>query len=152
MNNPFSHLFGQILIEFPAHRIGFENLIRRLEKAGVTLDHRLENMSDRSTNRKILARIIRGERWSQRRMSVTLGELVPHDRPEDYQPEYSDWHALRAAFHTTRQKTISLCKTLRMAGVDPQTCIFHDRWGEISLLGWVYYLNLRVTLQNIQFN
>jgi hypothetical protein len=73
-------------------------------------------------------------------MRVALGEPLLQEEYNDYRPLETDVPTLRAVFQATRQETVSLCKSLRMAGVDPETRILHNQFGEISLLGWLYYL------------
>jgi len=139
-----------LIIEFPARWIGFDRLIQRLEKGGRALDRRAASTGKRPANAAVLAHIIGIERWGQRRMRVALGEPLLQEEYNDYRPLETDVPTLRAVFQATRQETVSLCKSLRMAGVDPGTRIYHNQFGEISLLGWLYYLIFHAGIESLR--
>lgn len=137
-----------LVIELPARWMGMDRLIQRLEKDGKTLGQRVA--AGRPSNAAVLAHMIGIERWGQRRIRVALGEPLSVEEYDRYRPAETDISALRSIFQNTRQGTISLCKSLRMAGVDPQTRILHNQFGEISLLGWFYYLCLHARIESLR--
>jgi hypothetical protein len=139
---------ASLIIELPARWTGIDRLIERLEKSGRSLEKRAAAAGARSSNAEVLAHIIGIERWGQRRLRVLLGELGTLDEYDFYRPKEKDLAALRTIFQTTRQETISLCKSLRMAGIDLGARVLHNQLGEISLLGWLYYLNLHARIES----
>lgn len=139
-----------VIIELPARWTGIDRLIRRLEKDGAALNKRAAAAADRPSNAAVLAHIIGIERWGQRRMRVALGEPLLSDEYDTYRPAETSVPALRAAFLATRQETVSLCKSLRMAGVDPRTRIHHNQLGSISLLGWLFYLTVHAGVESLR--
>lgn len=144
--------FISIFLELPARVIGMEGLLNHLENSRLAFQKRMQSLSGRPNNQKILAHIIGIERWGQRRIRVALGELQIDDEYDPYLPPEQDWQFLQEAFLTTRQATIGLGKSLRMAGIDPHMRIQHNQFGAISVLGWLYYLNLHARIESFRFN
>lgn len=143
---------AHILIELPARSTGMDRLIQRLELSGQQLSKKIRAIKGRPTNQKTLAHIIGIERWGQRRLRVALGEPFILEEYDSYRPTTQDWDQLLQTFHATRQETISLCKSLRMAGVDFSTRIQHNQFGEISLLGWLFYLHIHASIESARIN
>lgn len=141
-----------LLIEQPAGRLGIDRLIERLEQSGQRFERKAAASKGRGRNLDILAGMIGNERWSQRRIRVALGERHPSEDDQLYRPGSRDWKQLREAFSAARRDTISLGKTIRMAGLDLHTCVHHNQLGEISLLGWLYYLSLRAGFDSLRMN
>jgi hypothetical protein len=92
------------------------------------------------------------ERWELRRIRVALGEPVINEEYDAYRPAEQDWSQLRASLRSARLATIAMGKTLRMAGVDANTRIMHNQFGEISLLGWLFYLDLHARIESMRIN
>lgn len=141
-----------LFIEMPARMSGFDRLILNLEKTGRGIEKRIVAAGDRPNNREALAHIVGMERWGQQRLRVALGEPLVIDEYDGYMPENETWPELQQSFRATRQVTVSLSKSLRMARVDPGMRIKHNQFGEMSLLGWLYYLNLHANLESIRIN
>lgn len=139
-----------VMIELPARWTGMDRMIQQLSKSGAALDKRAAAAADRPTNAAVIAHIIGIERWGQRRLRVALGEPLLEDEYNPYRPVETGVPALRAAFQSTRQETVSLCKSLRMAGVDPRTRIHHNQLGDISLLGWLFYLKVHAAIESLR--
>ena len=144
--------FAGLILEAPARRAGIDRLIKTLEKSGQAIEQSAARTSARPSNFDTLAHIIGIERWGQRRMRVALGEPLALEEYDGYRPEEKNWLALREQFRTTRQETISLCKSLRMAGVDPSTRVPHNQFGEITLLGWLLYLTQHAKIESMKIN
>ena len=100
----------------------------------------------------MLTHLIGIERWGQQRLRVALGEPLALDEYDPYRPEGEDWAGLQQCFQRTRQETISLSKSLRMARLDVGTRICHNQFGEISLLGWIFYLNFHAKLESLKIH
>lgn len=146
------HLIALLIIELPARIAGLNRLITRLEKNGQALEKRFLKINDRAANQQILTHMIGIERWGQRRLRVALGESLVTEEYDHYRPAQQDWRMLQQTFLSVRQETVSLGKSLRMAGVDPNTRILHNQFGEISLLGWFYYLNIHASIESLQIH
>jgi hypothetical protein len=146
------HRIAILIIDFPAGRLGIDRVIAGLERSSLSIDRRLEKVRARPENLETLTHVIGIERWGQRRVRVALGEPLSIDEHDSYLPDYQDWSQLCQTFRAVRQETISLSKSLRMAGVDTATRIFHNQLGDISLLGWLFYLDLHAALESRRIN
>ncbi len=138
------------LFELPANFLGLDRLIRQLEKSGQGLTGRVAHVKGYPRNQEVIAHIIGIERWGQRRLSVALGEPLLAEEYEAYRPSHKEWAQLQAALAKVRQETVSLCKSLRMAGVDPRLRVRHNQFGELSLLAWLFYLILHAQIESLR--
>lgn len=148
----FHQVIAKIFIERPARRMGIDNLITRLEKSGQKLEKRLAGVSGRQKNQEIIVHVIGIERWGLRRMHAALGEPVTDEEYHAYCPAERKWPQLLDSLRATRQATVAMGKTIRMARVDANTRIYHNQFGEISLLGWLYYLDIHARLESMRIN
>jgi hypothetical protein len=140
--------FVKLAIEDPAGRVGIDELIARLERSGQVIITRAMDAKGTPENCDKLSHIIGIERWGQSRLRVALGEPFTQDEYDSYRPQDMSWSDLQALFHTTRIETISLVKSLRMAGIDPHTRVAHNAIGNLSLLGWLAYLNAHASMES----
>jgi hypothetical protein len=135
-----------LMIERPATRQGFANLIVALEKTGQTLTTRFSTLADTQKNRDTLRHIIAIEKWGQRRLGVALGEAFVQDENHAYKPaEQSSWEELKSLFDITRLETLELAKTL--SSVNLSQTVPHNQWGPLSVLGWLRYLTTHASLE-----
>lgn len=142
----------RLVIENPASRKGIDRLIEELEKSTSKIEKRVAASRGRPQDIQILGHVIGIERWGQRRLRVALGEPLQMDEHDLYLQDSKDWDELRQVFISVRRETISLGKTLRMAGVDTQILIPHNELGNLSLLGWLRYLNLHANFESSRMN
>lgn len=142
--------YTSLVIETPALWSGMDRLIKTLDRSGQSLDRHLRGVKGRTINQQTLAHIINIERWAQRRLCVALGEPLCEDPGENNLPIFPGWIQLVEDFHTARKETISLGKSLRMAGINPKTKIPHHQLGDLSILGWLYYINIQANLESIR--
>lgn len=145
------HAYALLVFEMPAVWSGMDRLINRLEVSGHSLEKHLDKVSGQAANREILVQMLRIERSGQRRLCVALGEPLRDDL-EDTRALAHNWPQLVDAFKRARKETVSLCKSIRMARIDPKTRIPHPHYGEISLLGWVYYLHLHAAVGSLRIH
>ena len=143
------HAYALLVFETPARWSGMDRLIKRLEDSGQSLEKHLAKVSGRAANREILVHMLRIERSGQRRLCVALGEPLCEDL-DDTRPLAQNWPLLVEAYKRARKETISLCKSIRMARIDPKTRIPHQQYGDISLLGWLYYLHLYAAVESMR--
>ncbi len=134
-------LFRSTIAERQARTKGFDALAAELESSGRDLDARLDGVPDTAANREAIAHWVGIERWGQRRLRVALGEPFVLDGYHGYRPETdAGTEELRRALADTRRETVDLAHRLNEAGVDPATTVRHNDLGELSLRGWLAYL------------
>jgi len=134
-------LFRSTIAERQARAKGFGDLAAELEASGRDLDDRLDGVPDSPANREAIAHWVGIERWGQRRLRVALGEPFVLDEYHGYRPETDvGTEELRRALTDTRRETVDLAHRLNEAGVDPATTVRHNDLGELSLRGWLAYL------------
>lgn len=114
---------------------------RDLEGSGAHIDAQLAGKPDTPANREAIAHCVGIERWGQSRLRVALGEPLQLDGHHGYRPDPADGiEALRAAMSDTRATTVALARELVAAGVDPATTVRHNDLGDLTLAGWLAYL------------
>jgi hypothetical protein len=114
---------------------------RDLEQAGARIDAHLAGKPDTPANREAIAHCVGIERWGQSRLRVGLGRPLVMDGHQGYRPDPTlGIEALRAAMAETRAATVALARELVAAGVDPATTVRHNDLGDLSLAGWLAYL------------
>ena len=134
-------LFRSTIAERQAKAKGFDELAAELEASGRDLDARLDGIPDTAANREAIAHWAGIERWGQRRLQVPLGEPFVLDAYHGYRPDTeAGVQELRRALAQTRRETVALVQRLKEAGVDPATTVRHNDLGELSVRGWLAYL------------
>jgi hypothetical protein len=112
-----------------------------LERSGARIDQHLAGKPDTPAHREAIAHCVGIERWGQRRLRVALGEPFVLDAYHGDRPDLADGvEALRAAMAETRAATVALARELAAAGVDPATTVRHNDLGDLTLSGWLAYL------------
>ena len=118
-----------------------DDAARELERSGARLDAHLAGKPDTPANREAIAHCVGIERWGQSRLRVGLGEPLRMDGHRGYRPDPADGiEALRAALAETRAATVALARELAAAGVDASTTVRHNDLGDLTLAGWLAYL------------
>jgi hypothetical protein len=118
-----------------------EEAARDLERSGARIDAHLADKPDTPANREAIAHCVGIERWGQRRLRVGLGEPLVMDGHHGYRPDPAiGVEALRTAMAETRAATVALARDLAAAGVAPATTVRHNDLGDLSLAGWLAYL------------
>ena len=135
------HLLGGLLFERPAQKKSIEELRSSLKETHHAALQSIEEAPDTDENREILRHVIGIERWGQRRLQVALGEPPVMDEYDEYRPDNTDLPALRDAFDETRQETIELTHELARTNGNGTTTVSHNQWGDLSVRGWLNYLN-----------
>lgn len=114
---------------------------RDLEQSGARIDRHLSGKPDTPTNREAIAHCVGIERWGQSRLRVGLGAPLRMDGHHGYRPDPAvGVDALRAAMAETRAATVALARELATAGVDPSATVRHNDLGNLTLAGWLAYL------------
>ena len=133
---------GNLLLERPAQGKTLTDFREELAKAGQDAQQQLEAAADTPENREALRHVIAIERWGQRRLQVALGEPLVMDESDAYYPAGdADWDQLRQTFLKTRQETLALTHELDEADVGRDVKVPHNQWGDLSIYGWLQYLN-----------
>lgn len=119
-------------------------LASALEDSAGTVFERIAAASDTPAHRDGANHVIGIERWGQGRLRHTLidrqaPQLDGHRpyRPSDDTPiaELAD------AFAECRRATVALAREIAAAGIDPGTSVPHNDLGELSVAGWLTYLD-----------
>ena len=138
-------LIGSVLrrvAERRARGASWSDLGTSLERSGEEIGGRLRRAPDTDRNREVAKHVIGIERWGQRRLRVALGEPLVLDGYRSYRPaEGATMEELGVAFVETRRATLSLVRHLDAVGVDPDLRVRHNDLGELSLRGWLAYLD-----------
>jgi hypothetical protein len=142
--------FGiNVLVERPARKRSYDQLITALETAGQSLMARFQTKSDTPRNREQLRHIIGIERWGQRRLQTALGSPVINDEYDGYCPAaHDDFAALCRAFQATRQESIKIARRIQATGVSKATPIRHNQFGDIAIDAWLRYLTMHAVTES----
>lgn len=136
-----------LFLEWPARRRTMAQMGQTLARAGEALSQRFDKLKDSEQNRRVLNHIIGIERWGQSRLRVALGEALVRDEYNGYRPaRETDWPSLKQQFKETRAVTIALAQDLDQAGVASHK-VWHNMYGEITVKGWLRYLNVHANLE-----
>ena len=135
-------LLGHLLLERPAQDKTLADFREEMEAAGRDAQQQLAEAGGTPENVESLRHIIGIERWGQRRLQVALGErLVMDESDRYYPPAAAGWEQLRETFRETRQETVTLVRRLDVADVGRDVTVPHNQWGELTVYGWLNYLN-----------
>lgn len=135
-------LASNLILERPVQDKKLAELREELEASGREAQQLLAVAGDLQENRETLRHVIGIERWGQRRLQVALGEPLLMDESDKYFPvEHAGWDKLRQTFQETRQETVTLVCKLEEVDVSRDLTIPHNQWGDLSVNGWLNYLN-----------
>lgn len=137
-----------LILEIPVQKRGLGELADQLKANGEKLHGKMQQLPDKDFNRALLRHIIGIERWGQNRLRVGLGEPLVNDEYDNYRPnKETPWEKLHTEFCTTRQTTVALAHDLEEVKADLKRSIPHNAFGELTLRGWLRYLNLHANLE-----
>jgi hypothetical protein len=118
-----------------------DGLAAELETSAGTVTARMAAAADTPANREAANHVLGIEGWGQKRLRVALGEPLVLDSYRPYRlPEGTPIAELAAAFAERRRTTVALVRELEAAGVDPTGTVRHNAMGELSVAGWLTYL------------
>jgi hypothetical protein len=141
--NPIKSWINYLIIERPAAKKTLAAWGEQLDTKGEIFLQRLAKLPHRDNNREMLSHIIGIEKWGQSRLKVALGEPFKHETSDGYRPPKNhSWEMLKAEFKATRRSTVALAQKLDTSRVDHSLRIKHDQYGELSLAGWLRYLDM----------
>ncbi len=147
LKDSITSIIVNLMIEQPAKRQGLDNITKKLEHNGNTLNTRLKGLSDSQANRDKLSHIIAIEKWGQRKLNVALGETLLNDESRTYKPsDKTSWEDLQSLYGITRLETLDIAK--KLSPVDVTQKIPHNQFGSLSVLGWLRYLNTHAFLES----
>lgn len=117
-------------------------LIRALEASADTVTGRIARAADTPENRDAANHVLGIEGWGQQHLRAPLGEALPLDGYRPYRlPDDTPIAQLAESFAERRRATVALAGELEAAGVDPETRVRHKDLGELTLAGWLAYLD-----------
>jgi hypothetical protein len=138
-----------MLLERPGQKLSLPEHAEKLAETGESLLAQAETTGDSEQNRAQLRHIIGIERWSQRRLRVGLGESVPDDEYDSYQPSPdTEWPDLLADFEAARADTIDLVSALIEADADTHLTVPHNQYGSLTIAAWLRYVALHTTWES----
>ena len=96
-----------------------------------------------------MSHIIGIERWGNSRLKVALGEPLMMDEYNNYRPaREATWHELKEELGKTRAQTVQLLGELESSNVDVSKTIAHNQHGDLSIKGWVRYINMHADFES----
>ena len=141
IKNWFVQNVAALVLERPARKKTFAELITKLEQSGQAIATQAETAADTPANRELLRHISGIERWGQRRLRVFLGKAFIQDDYDSYQPAASLTLAQqREFFQKTRQATVDLTRQLATAKLSETVTVRHNFVGPMSARAWLLYL------------
>lgn len=138
---------AKILFELPVRGQSLDALAQGLEGSAQGIATRIENAKESTHNHKTITHLIGIERWGQSRLKVAMGEPLLQDEYDGYRPaQDTAWHALKEHFEATRQQTVELAHALGTQHVNPSQTVMHNMYGDMTLRGWLKYLDVHANL------
>ncbi len=141
--NPLKSLLSKVLrfvIERSARSSTFDDATQRLTDAAERVEQRMGQAAESERNRDVAAHITGLERWGQQRLRTALGEPFVHDEHDSYKPDASSMPGQLDAFRDTRRETVALVEQLAAANVPLTQTVLHNDAGDITVRGWLRYL------------
>jgi hypothetical protein len=136
-----SRLLADLLLERPVRDKTLAEIRTELDSSGREAQQRLATVADTAQNREALGHIIGIERWGQRRLQVALGEPLLMDESDGYYPAGdASWEQLQELFQETRRHTVAIAGELDQANVGRALAVPHNQWGNLTVYGWLHYL------------
>jgi hypothetical protein len=141
IKNWLVHTAASFVLERPARKKTFAELIDKLEQSGQAIEAQAAAAVDNAANREQLRHISGIERWGQRRLRVFLSKTFIQDEYDGYQPVATlNLAQQREFFHKTRQATIELARQLANAKISETATVRHNFVGALSARAWLSYL------------
>ena len=138
-------LIGKLLhfvMERSAAKSSLDEMQAKLQSASAGLAGQMQNGADTPENRQRAAHIIGIECWSQHRLRSLLGQPLVMDEYDGYRPSPDlTLKALGKEFTAVRQQTLALIQELRQANCVEGKTVPHNDIGNLSVLGWLVYIN-----------
>jgi hypothetical protein len=146
MQNKQPKLIGRLLhmvVERSARKLNYAELAQKLDASCGQVAGHIAAAPDTPANRAQAGHVIGMERWAQRRLRTALGEPPSADEYDGHRPSGDlALPALRGEFESTRAETLQLVKSLQQAGVPETRIAPHNDMGQLTLRGWLYYLDM----------
>ncbi|WP_309572181.1 DinB family protein [Deinococcus sp.] len=138
------------VLEAPAGRSSYTDLVQSLERAGTHLAGRAARATDTPANREVLAHIITIERWGQNRLRVALRDrpFVQDESPAYRPPATLSMGDLRALLSSTRAGTIELTRQLHRHPPQDDVTVEHNSLGPLTAKAWLRYLTQHADLES----
>lgn len=144
--NAIMHMGAVLFIERPARNKQISEFIPALQSSAEAITGRIIKARENVRNHAQVTHIIGIERWCQQRLKVALGEPLVEGEYDPYRPpEDTPWEALKDEFEATRQQSIELVEALAERA-DPNMPIPHNQYGELTVNGWLQYLDLHASM------
>jgi hypothetical protein len=133
------------LVERGASKYSVEELEAHLRESGEEVTGKLAAAADSPHNREVACHVIGIERWGQSRLTTCLGRPRVDDEYDGYRPAADSMATLTEEFREARRDTLAQIELLRQIdGLESRTCA-HNDMGELSVKGWLSYLDSHAT-------
>ncbi|MCA9918406.1 MAG: hypothetical protein KC445_10670 [Anaerolineales bacterium] len=141
-------LVASLFLERPGQKWTMSAWGEKLSANGDKIIQKLDKLSDKEQNRRVLSHIIGIELWGQSRMRVALGEPFKDEEYDSYRPSKNrSWEQLKTEFRMTRRKTVALAEELDNQQIAQSTKVKHNQYGELTLGAWLRYLDIHATME-----
>jgi hypothetical protein len=118
-----------------------------LEKSAPKIVQRMAKAPQTPRNHSVITHIIGIEKWCQRRIRVALGEPFVDEEYNVYRPlRETTWADLIPLFEATRKETIMLVNQLTPVMLKER--VFHNGYGNITIGGWLRYVDMHSALES----
>ncbi len=138
------------VLERPAARLSYTDLLQGLERGGLLLARRAARAADTDANRATLTHIIGIERWGQNRLRVALGQReFTRDEHHPYKPGAgASLRELQDLLSQTRAQTVDLARHLHAAPPRDDLTVEHNGLGPLTPRAWLRYLTQHADLES----
>ncbi len=129
------------MFERPSKNKSYTELANQLTAGRNVVLERATTAAGDAKAHGILTHVTGIERWAQNRIRVALGEQFRDEEYDGYRPAKElSWADAQQQFEATRNDTLALCGELMAAGVDSNTKVRHNSFGEMAISGWLQYI------------
>ena len=144
-----ANIFKTLLLERPSRKKSYTDYATIFETKGSAIQDKVNGAANSEKNRKILSHIIGIARWGQSRVRVALGDpFVDEDYMDRHRPsKETGWSELKTQFAETRAASVALAKELSAENVSTDTTVRHNDLGEVSVRGWLHYMQFHASTE-----
>lgn len=137
-----------LVFERPVRRLTTDQIRQRLTTGGDTVVTAMRATRDTDAHQRVATHIIGIERWGQARIRELLTGTHIVEEYDHYRPANASMAQLAETMVHTRAETLALLDQLSTAGITLTQQVPHNMFGQMTLAGWLQYLNAHATLES----
>jgi hypothetical protein len=138
----------RFIVERRAARKSLDKIKSDLKNSASQVGGRFERAADTPANQHEANHIIGIEVWGQHRLRSLFSEPLVMDEYDIYCPgDHLPMSSLGRCFQETRNVTLDLVEELKQVNIEGIK-IPHNEIGELSVSGWLVYLNSHAQLES----